>query len=144
MWQSRRPRERLCFAWLSIRGTCTPQSSCRLLRPVHGECQPQVWLSRFIVNDLRHQRRVITHLCWCDRFLGCLVQLFDRLAIFAKIGFAANKDNGKTWAEVQNLRDPLSTRFVSMCELGCPIDLSSPSPGRCQESQGSRRRNRSG
>ena len=51
----------------------------------------------------------LTHLSLRDRSLRGLVQLFQRLRIVTEIGFAANKDNGQTWAKVQNLRDPLLT-----------------------------------
>jgi hypothetical protein len=63
-----------------------------------------------------------TYLSLCDGSLRGLVQLFHSLRIVTKIGFAANKDDGKTWAEVQNLRDPLSMNLVSRCELECFVE----------------------
>jgi hypothetical protein len=49
-----------------------------------------------------------THLSLCNWSLGGLVQFFHGLRVVAKIGFAADKDDREAWAEVQNLRDPLS------------------------------------
>ena len=51
-----------------------------------------------------------THLLGCDRLLGCLCQLFDRLRIMSQIVLAANENDGKSLAEMKDLGDPLEPR----------------------------------
>ena len=83
-----------------------------------------------------------THLSLCNRPLRGLVQFFHGLGIVTKIGFAANEDDGETWAEVQNLRDPL---LMGSCQHVQSLHIQQsivPSPGHCQESLESRRRSR--
>jgi hypothetical protein len=55
----------------------------------------------------------LTYLLVGDGLLRRLVQLLDRLGVKPQILLAANKDDGQTRAEVQNLGDPLSTQRVS-------------------------------
>lgn len=78
-----------------------------------------------------------------DGVLGGLVQLLDRLGVVAQITLAANQDDGKARAEVQDLRDPLrGTVSTGSVTADCKI-RHSPSPGRCRASRASPRRNRS-
>ena len=52
----------------------------------------------------------MTHLLGCDWLLGRLCQLLLRLGVVSQIVLATNEDDGKTLAEVKNLRDPLQIR----------------------------------
>lgn len=56
-----------------------------------------------------------TYLLGRDGLLARLPELLDRLRIVSQILLAANKDDGKTLAEVKHLRDPLYAcqRFVT-------------------------------
>lgn len=49
----------------------------------------------------------VTDLFWGHRLLGGLVQLLNGLLVITEILLAANEDDGKTLAEVQNLGNPL-------------------------------------
>lgn len=48
-----------------------------------------------------------TYLVGRDGLLGGLVQLFIGLRVVTKIHLAANKDDGKALAEMEDLRNPL-------------------------------------
>lgn len=48
-----------------------------------------------------------TYLFWSNWLLGCLAKLFDGALVEAEILLAADEDNGKAGAEVQDLGDPL-------------------------------------
>lgn len=52
---------------------------------------------------------IVTHLLVCDGLLRRLVKLIDRLLVMPKINLAADQNDGKTLAEVEDLRDPLLT-----------------------------------
>jgi hypothetical protein len=65
------------------------------------------------------------------------VKLFDSLLIIAKIFLAADKNNGKSLAEMKNFRDPLEvgtcqqSPFLQAAIKGT-IKAALPSPERCR------------
>ena len=92
-------------------------------------------------------QRVQTHLLLGNGSLRGLVKLLDGLLVVSEILLTSNEDDGKTLAEMQDLGDPLSknkscqhaARHVRWQFRAGGV----PSPGRCQGSRASRRRNRS-
>ena len=59
----------------------------------------------------KHNKHVLgavnPYLLWSNWLLGSLAQLLDGLVVVTKILLAANQDNWKALAEVQNLGNPL-------------------------------------
>jgi hypothetical protein len=49
----------------------------------------------------------LTYLLGSDRLLTGLVQLFNGLLVVTEILLAANENDGKALAEMENFRDPL-------------------------------------
>ena len=49
------------------------------------------------------------------------MQLFNGLGVMAEILLATNKDNGKALAEMQNFRNPLNSKSVSVIIVGAPF-----------------------
>lgn len=60
------------------------------------------------------KRLAMTYLLLSNGGLRGLVQLLDGLGVVSQILLAANKDDGKTLAEMKDLGDPLKQPCVSM------------------------------
>lgn len=50
---------------------------------------------------------VVTYLLWSNWLLGSLVELLDGLLVVTEILLTSDKDDWKTLAEMEDLRDPL-------------------------------------
>lgn len=62
-------------------------------------------------DSVRSLIRGRNYLFWSNWLLARLVKLFNGLLIVTEILLATNKDDGKTLAEVKNLRNPLNLRY---------------------------------
>lgn len=50
---------------------------------------------------------MVTYLLWSNWLLGSLVELLDGLLVVTEILLTSDKDDWKTLAEMEDLRDPL-------------------------------------
>lgn len=95
MWRARIPPGHPRWSSPSTRGTSGHQSSC-------GHPRPEVVSTlKAVVRD------ALTNLLGGDRLLRGLVQLLNGLLVEAQILLAADENDGKALAEMQNLGDPL-------------------------------------
>lgn len=104
-------------------------------------------LTRLLAHAQLFEMNGSTYLFGRDGGLRSLVQFFDGLGIMTKILLAADKDDGKALAEVQNLGDPLdnnvSNTLIVLDRWFKPSYRNPPSLGRYQESPANQQRNRS-
>lgn len=98
--------------------------------------------------------RAVPYLLLADGGLRGLGELLNHLSVVAEIDLASNENDGETLAEVKDFGNPLERVGypLAICLFGGEVWVvhrynpmeGSPSPGRCQESQGNRWRSKSG
>lgn len=126
-WLTQIPLGHPCWSLPSTRDTCKHQSSFEPLRP-----------ERLSVRSLRSCALSAPYLLWSDWLLRCFRELLYCLTIVSQIGFAANKNDGESLAEVEDLGNPLRPDISIPALFHSGRATGIPSLERCRASRESR------